>query len=193
MNAQTIRSADQFAAFYYESSCARTGRKGIRPSFNGDVVAEEWRTPEGMTFWRETGHNADPRVGSYEGFRESFPEEKRIDMIGILLPNADPESAFYEPIGDWYPAQSSDWGQTVFYTATGAERAYPYNDVRYARCEIYRSAAGCNCHARYDTDAECICGDEWFEASHQVWWLKRVRKADGTPAWQECSAPEFAE
>jgi hypothetical protein len=181
--------AETLAALYREGNCVRTGRKGMRPSLNGDVFAEEWRAPEGITFWRETGDNPDPRIGSYEGFRQSFPEDRRTDLIGVDLPNADPEKKFVEPIGDWDPIQSADWDRTTYFTADGRERSYPFNDVMYAREERFRRARGCNCLARYD-GGDCDCPDENFEDSHMEGWLRRVRKPDGTPAWQKCKYVE---
>jgi hypothetical protein len=191
MSAQTTNSTDLFVLLYRASICTRTGRRGMRGSLSGDVVAEEWRSPGGVTFWRETGYNPDPRIGSYEGFRESFPEDRRTDMIGVDLPDADPEKNFAEPIGDWDPPQSRDWDRTTYFTADGEQRAYPYNDVRYARNERFREARGCNCLARYD-GGECDCPEEFFEDSHMEGWLRRVRKPDGSPAWQKCQAPAFA-
>jgi hypothetical protein len=190
MNTQTNQiSAETFAALYYEGVCVRTGRKGIRPSFNGDVTAEEWRSPDGTIFWHETGYNPDPRIGRYEGFRQSFPEDCRTDLIGVDLPAADPELDFTEPIDDWDPVQSLNWDRTQYYTAEGETRPYPYNNVRYACCERFRSAGGCICAARDDANVGCVCPDECFDDSYEVWWLGRVRRADGTPAWQECKEP----
>jgi hypothetical protein len=190
MSTPTTNSNELFAALYRAGDCTPTGRRGMRGSFSGDVIAEEWTTPEGITFWRETGYNPDPRIGSYEGFRESFPDEKRTDMIGVDLPDADPEKPCVFPIGDWDPPQSSDWDRTTYYTADGQERSYPFNDVVYAKEERYRSARGCDCFARYD-DGPCECPEENFEASHMVGWLHRVRRADGSPAWQKCQEPEW--
>jgi hypothetical protein len=180
-----------FEVLYRQGKCVRTGRYGIRLAFLGDVFAEEWRSPEGATFWHETGHNPNPQVGNYEGFRETFPEECLMDLIGVDLPAADPELEFVEPVGNWDLPRYSDWEQTTYYTTGVRERPYPYNDVRYARCEKATRARGCNCAARYEPDAECICPEEFFVNSHRVWWLRRVRKPDGTPAWQECENVEF--